>query len=59
MGTVSASHDATVLLEEGLRVLVAEMAENDPIRGRKAVTGRIASAQRTGQGTSRAHENTG
>jgi hypothetical protein len=43
---VSASRDATILAEEGLRVLTAQLAQEDPLRGRRAVRGLMLNAVR-------------
>jgi hypothetical protein len=41
-----ARRDATILLEEGLRVLAAQIAQEDPQRGWRVVRGLALNAQR-------------
>jgi hypothetical protein len=42
---VTASRDATTLLEEGLRVLAAQLSQDDPERGRRVVQGLMLNAE--------------
>ena len=42
------SRDAAILLEEGLRVLTAQIAQEDPQRGWRVICGLALNARRSG-----------